>query len=276
MGRKQGMRQLSRAALQVAEGVFAYSVDLGLWITMYMASMGVPQSQYGQLWRAKRNADQFLNQINYEVFKNAIQTARKRGWIKIVKRQALPEITAEGKKRLEAILPHYDKNRVWDGRMHLVTYDIPEKKSSDRYLLREYLRVIGCGLLQESVWITPYNPIDTLRGFVEQHGLKGNIIVSDMGKDGSIGEEDLRAMIVRVYRLEQINERYEKWLEAIEDQDGGDQLSIVSYLAILKDDPQLPFSLLPPWWKGDSAYQRIKTTLKKVVNELSTGVELTI
>ena len=66
-GEKQGMRQLSRAALQVAEGVFAYSVDLGLWITTARASMGVPQSQYGQLWRAKRNADQPLNQINYEV-----------------------------------------------------------------------------------------------------------------------------------------------------------------------------------------------------------------
>ena len=67
----------------------------------------------------------------------------------------------------------------------------------------------------------------------------------------------------------------EKWLEAIEDQDGGDQLSIVSYLAILKDDPQLPFSLLPPWWKGDSAYQKVKMKMQKVVNELSTGVKLT-
>ncbi|MEK7577129.1 MAG: hypothetical protein AAB492_00740 [Patescibacteria group bacterium] len=272
MGRKQGMRKLSRAALQVAEGVFAYSVDLGLWITMYMASMGVPQSQYGQLWRARRSADKFLDQVNYEVFKNAIQTARKRGWIKIIRRGALPEITIEGKRRLEAILPHYDENRVWDGRMYLVTYDIPEKKSSDRYLLREYLRVIGCGLLQESVWITPYNPIDTLRGFVEQHGLKGNIIVSDMGKDGSIGEEDVRAMIVRVYKLEELNDRYVTWMH---DQGDGDQFSIVSYLAILKDDPQLPFSLLPPWWKGDSAYKRVKSTLKKVVNELSTGVKLT-
>ena len=260
------MRQLSRAALQVAEGVFAYSVDLGLWITMYMASMGVPQSQYGQLWRAKRNADQFLNQINYEVFKNAIQTARKRGWVKIVKRQALPEITAEGKKRLEAILPHYDENRVWDGRMHLVTYDIPEKKSSDRRLLRDYLKSIGCGMLQESVWITPYNPIDTLRVFIEKRGLKGNIIVSDMGKDGSIGEEDVRAMIVRVYKLEALNDRYIAWLETVKDYNEVDHLAIVQYLAILKDDPQLPLSLLPPWWKGDSAYKKVKMKMEKVVN----------
>lgn len=275
MKKKFTTKKFSRAALKVAEGLFAHSVDFGLWFAMYMASMSLPQSQYGQLWRAKRSADRLLDQINYEVIKNAIQTARKRRWVKIIKRGALPEITIEGKKRLASIIPQYDQNRVWDGRMHLVTYDIPEKQRNDRYLLREYLRIIGCGLLQESVWITPYNPIDTLRGFVEQHGLKGNIIVSDMGKDGSIGEEDLRAMIVRIYKLEALNDRYEAWLQDIDEQEEIDHLSLVLFLSIIKNDPQLPFALLPPWWKGDRAYQKVKSKLEKVVDSLATGVKLT-
>lgn len=268
-------RQVSRAALQLAEGLFSHSVDFGLWLTIYVASLSVPQSRNGQLWRAQRDADEFLHQINYEVIKNSLQTARKRGWVKIVTRGALPEITAAGKRRLESMLPHYDEKRVWDGKMHLATYDIPEKQKSDRWLLRKFLKSIGCVMLQESVWVTPYNPIDTLRDFTERHQLKGNIIVSDIGKDGSIGEEDVREMIVRVYKLEALNDRYAAWLELVEKIGDVDHFAIIRYLAILKDDSQLPFTLLPPWWKGAEAYQRVKLKLDKVVNLLSTGVKLT-
>jgi DNA-binding transcriptional regulator PaaX len=157
--------------------------------------------------------------------------------------------------------------------MHVITYDIPEKQSNDRKKLRQYLRIIGCGLLQESVWITPYNPIDILRNFIKDKQLNGNIIiVSDIGKDGSIGEEDLHAMIIRVYRLEEINKRYEFWLK---DNNHIDHGSMIEYLFILKDDPQLPFALLPSWWKGDSAYKKVKDALEKVAVLRPTGLKLT-
>lgn len=266
---------MSRAALALTEGLFAHAVDIGLWVSIYFAEMSIPQSQSGQLWRAEIAADRFLNQVNYDVIKNAIQTARKRGWVKVVRRKALPEITAAGKKRLVALLPVYDEKRVWDERMHLVTYDIPEKRRLDREQLRAYLIRIGCGLLQESVWVTPYNPIDTLRSFVEERRLKANVIVSDLGKDGSIGEEDLRSMIIRVYKLEELNIRYETWFEEVEDRGEVDHFAFVGYLAILKDDPQLPFALLPPWWKGEKAYQKVKGMLKKIVNLTTTAVKLT-
>lgn len=275
MARKSVTREASRAALRLAEGLFSFSVDYALWVTVYFGAVGVPQSTYGQIWRATRAADRFLDEVNYEVIKHAIQTARKRTWIKSVRRHAFPEITEEGKKRLRAILPRYDEKRVWDGRMHLVTYDVPEGQKKDREMLREYLVTIGCGLLQKSVWITPFNPIDTLRNFIEEHGLKGNIIVSDMGRDGSIGEEDVRAMLVRVYKLEELNERYEIWLRSVDELGEVDHLAVLQYLAILKDDPQLPFSLLPPWWKGDRAYNKVKSLLEKVVNFSAIAQKLT-
>lgn len=276
MMRKVGMRVLSRSALSLAEGLFAHSVDFGLWVTIYFASMGVPQPRTGQLWRAEQEADRFLTDINYEVIKNAIQTARKRGWMKNVKRGALPEITEEGKRRLYSILPVYDETRVWDGKMHLITYDVPESKSVDRKILRDFLKRLGCGLLQKSVWITPYNPIDTLRNLIEEHELRGNIIVSDMGKDGSIGEEDIRAMLVRVYKLEDLNERYKVWLRLIDELGEVDHLAILQYLAVLKDDPQLPFSLLPPWWKEDVVYKKVESIIDKVVKLKPIGQKLTI
>ncbi len=181
---------------------------------MFAADLSVPQSTSGQVFRAQWAADRFLSQVNYDVIKDAIKHARRRGWFRHSrKRHALPEITQAGKKRLADILPHYDEQRVWDGRMHLVTYDIPERRYADRQLLREYLKRIGCGRLQDSVWMPPYNPIDTIRTFVEERDLTGTVIVSDMGKDGAIGEEDRRSLIVGVYRLEELNDRYEDWLQ---------------------------------------------------------------
>lgn len=264
MGRKGITKYSSRMALALAEGVFSQSVDFTLWLVAYVTAISAPQRVYGQAWRAQITADRFLNQVNYNVIKDAIQRARKQGWVKTVHRSAHPEITAEGKRRLSTILPHYDEKRVWDGRMHTVIYDIPEKSKRHRELLREYLRRIGCGRLQDSVWMTPYNPIDTIRGFVGERGLNGTIIVSDVGSDGSIGEEDLRSLIVRVYRLEGINDLYEAWLKEVDEEGGVDHRLVLRYLSILKYDPQLPFALLPKWWKGDEAYEKVKSLLLKL------------
>lgn len=108
--------------------------------------------------------------------------------------------------------------------------------------------------------MTPYNPVDTIREYIEERNLTGTVLVSDMGEGGSIGEDDLRALVVRVYRLEELNERYEQWLE-----EAGevvmDHWMVIKYLSILTDDPQLPFTLLPPWWKGEKVYARVKHSL---------------
>lgn len=263
---KRGItKSVSRAALALTEGLFSRAVDFTLWMVVYMGELSLPQSTSGQLWRAQVAADRFLHQVNYDVIKDALKTARRNGWIKHRKRNSPPEITEEGKRRLTAVLPQYDEKRAWDGKMHLVTYDIPERRKIDREMLREYLRRIGCAMLQESVWITPYNPIDLVRSFVDEKKLSGTVIVSDLGKDGAVGEEDLRALLVRIYTLEALNERYEEWLKEL---DSVDHHALVRYLSILQDDPQLPFALLPPWWKGDKAYELVKHRLLSVSKKL--------
>lgn len=258
MGKRGSTRELSRMALKAAEGLFAHSVDMTLWMMVYCAEISLPQSVSGQLWRAKIEADKFLSKINYKVIENALITAKRNKWVRTVRRGAMPEITKEGKRRLLEVLPRYDVKRIWDGRIHLVTYDIPEVKKRQREILREQLRSIGCGKLQDSVWMTPYNPIDTLRSFIAELQLGGTIIISDLGRDSSIGEEDLQSLVVRVYKLEELNERYMQWLKKVDRHGSIDAQLVVGYLAILKDDPQLPFDLLPDWWEGDKAYEKVK------------------
>lgn len=274
MGKKKRVaRVISRAALALTEGVFSHAVDMTLWVMVYFGELSMPFGTYGKSWRAITAADRFLQEVNYGVIKNAIVTARRYGYLsKTTGRKSWPTITEEGKKRLASVIPRYDEVRVWDGRLHLITYDIPEVRADDRYMLREYIKRIGCGRLQDSVWITPYNPIDLIRSFVQNRGLSGTIIVSDVGKDGAVGDEDVRALISHVYNLESLNDRYTTWLDETEDR--VDHWAVVQFLSILKDDPQLPFAIMPPAWKGDIAYRRVKPYIQNIANLLPTGGKL--
>lgn len=247
-------KELKDGILKLSEGILSTVVDIVLWEIVYLGEAATTFSR--NTWEPKVKADRFLESINYETIKKAFERAREKGWVKRAKRKRVwPEITKAGMKRLVSLIPQYDKNRVWDKRLYLVTYDIPEKRKKDRELLRKYLKRIGAGMIQESVWLTPYNPHDILRGFVEERNLGGTIIVSDIGKDGSIGEGDIKDLVVRVYKLDEINKEYRKFLERFENSTAALFEVSFAYWKILKKDPQLPSELLPANWLGEKAYK---------------------
>lgn len=262
--RKTKEQKLRDTILKVSEGVFEKLVDLVLVSCFFTIGMAV--SSRGSISSSETIARELLDQINYQTIKNALWYGRRKGWIKKSGqgRKINPEITAEGKRRLEAILPHYDKKRVWDKRVYLITYDIPETKRKERDLLREYLRRIGCGMFQRSVWITPYNPKEVLKKFIKERYLKGSVIISDVGSDGSIGDEDLRTLVVKVYNLEELNKRYQNFLEKYRKREDFSIQTLFSFWSILQDDPQLPFELLPGDWLGKQAYRVFLRARKKL------------
>lgn len=240
--------------MKISGGIFSTVVDIVLWEIFYVGQAATTFSR--NTWEPRVKADRLLEEINYQTIKAAIENAREKGWLKRTKkRRVWPEITEAGKKRLISILPQYDEKRIWDHRLYLITYDIPEKRRRERGLLREYLKRIGAGMIQESVWLTPYNPRDTLRVFIEERHLGGTIIISDIGKDGSIGEEDINDLVARVYKLNEINKKYQQFLEEFEDFGAKPWEVIFAYWRILKDDPQLPFMLLPSNWLGEKAHK---------------------
>lgn len=200
------------------------------------------------------------------------ETVRKVMWRaihrkKLIRRtdDGLLEVTQDGLKRLKEIIPSYRKKRPWNGHFYLVTYDIVEEKKRQRRILREYLKKLGCGMLQDSVWITPYNPKIVLKKFILDNNLSGSIVVSDIGKDGSIGDEALEDLVYRVYRLEEINKKYEDFISEHRDDDKGISRVYFQFLSILKDDPRLPFEILPQNWAGDKAHRLL---LKKIPSQM--------
>jgi phenylacetic acid degradation operon negative regulatory protein len=154
---------------------------------------------------------------------------------------------------------------MWDGKIYLVAYDIPRESNKDRNLFRRFLKRIGCGMLQHSVWVTAYTPNKLINEFIYERGLDDElIIVSSVGKDGTVGDTTLQELMEKVYGLSNLNERYLLFIEKVEKGELSTMREVVfSYLSILKDDPQIPFELLPRNWLGDTAckiYEETKTT----------------
>lgn len=261
-------KKLKEHILELTEGVLETTVDFVIFLSLWgFDILSTPlQSSHSLAPGDAGWLEDAMELINYQRIKKAISNARSERWLTPSGglRKANPKITAAGKKRLEAKLPFYDEERVWDKVLHLVTYDISEDQKNDREILREKLQRIGCGMLQKSVWITPYNPRDTLREFIRERKLRGAIIISSLGKDGSIGDESIEELVYKVYKLEDLNERYSKFLQEYGKEDRQVLSGVFVYLSILQDDPQLPFELLPVEWLGERAYRVYKSYLEKL------------
>lgn len=236
--------------------MFGSLADLLIWqIALVGASFGKKGSR--GVYQAFREADEVLSKVNHhtiaatwhQLFKKRLLTYQKRDNLYSV------EITEFGLKRLKSHIPKYHKKRPWNGKVYLVTYDVSEQKRNKRYYLRKILKELGAVPLQESVWLTPYNPREILSDFVAKNNIKTSIIVSDLGKDGGIGETNLNDFLIKVYKLESLNARYEKFIKNSRSKNINIRYFLLEYLSILKDDPQLPFELLPTGWLGYKAYK---------------------
>lgn len=213
--------------------------------------------------RTARGVDQtfeeafgLLQGINYQTIKRALYHLKNKGLIKNAKDWALePIITAEGKKRLESYLPVYDEKRIWDGRLFLVNYDIEITKNRLRDLFRGTLRQIGAIKLQNSLYLTFYNPHKVLQDFLDEHDLHGTALVSELGKDGFIGQGELKEFLWEQAGLEKLNQHYEEFIEQYKNQKHFSKTQVaLDYYSVLRDDPQLPFQLLKDEYLGDQAY----------------------
>ena len=258
-------KKYKRIVRQVSEGVVSTVADLVLFQFFFLgASIGKSASP-PDIWRAYNEASRALADIDYKTFYNALYRLKRKGLVETIKDEVYfkPKITKQGRQKLQEIIPQYKKKRPWDKRIYLVTYDVPEEWRRRRDELREFLKRFGCAPLQDSVWLTPYNPKGVLEEFVEENDLHGAIIVSDTGTDGAVGDRSLKELIRHIYELDELNDRYKSFLYKFSKTKKGASADTIAshYLSILKDDPQLPFELLPTDWRGDEAYELYEEVL---------------
>lgn len=163
-------------------------------------------------------------------------------------------LTAEGEKRLKTILPAYKKPSHWEGKLWLIIYDIPEERRKARNKLRKLLLEIGSRMVQESVWLSIKDPTPWIKGYISG-SKKGSIIISCLGKDGSVSGESLPELLNRIFGLKKLNKEYKKWIESSEKDVSEEQKTglALRYLFLLRCDPMFPGELLPVDWLGEKA-----------------------
>lgn len=251
----QKQKQLKNDIKKLSEGILAKVTDLALVAVFY--NLEIAFLKRSEWWKVERRVMEDLEEFNYEKLKRGLNQLRQKGLIQTIKEDiALPKITEAGLKKLRSLIPQYEEKRIWDGKLYLITYDLPVNKNKERNYLRNFLKKIGCGMMQQSLWITPYNPSKLLEEFIKEHGLSEDLIlVSTLGRGGTIGEMEFPLLVEKVYHLGEINERYKKFIFDYRNQEKSQSQLVFQYLSILSDDPQLPFGLLPDWWEGDEAYK---------------------
>lgn len=210
--------------------------------------------------------------------------ALKTGYIEKVIKDGKPyfRLTSQGKKKIERDFPLLSLQRKkWDKKWRIVIFDIAEAFRKRRDILREKLEELGLGMLQRSVWITPYDIAQDFREFIENQKLGDFVYVMEVSH---LLAGDPKALTSKVWRLEEINQTYKELLDEIEKlkqayeklHDRAKKRKPKStkvmeakyekkkreikneFLQVLITDPCLPFELLPGDWLGEEVRREIK------------------
>lgn len=257
-------KQVQSIVLAATDGLIGTATNLVLFQFYFLASVGSVKTM-GDAIRSSEDIHRMFDAFNYQTIKQTIYQLTKQG---LIERPAKYDrttiaITKLGKQRIEELIPSYKIDRPWDGHVYLVSYDIPTHHNTSRDILREYIRRTGGALLQESLWINPYNPSLLLKSFVDDHEIPGTVLISKLGVDGAIGDETLPDLISRVYKLDALTKRYQEFLRSYQNQTTINKANLsIDYLAILKDDPQLPFPLEPKGFPAKQAWEHYRKLMR--------------
>ncbi|OQX50951.1 hypothetical protein B5M47_02445 [candidate division CPR3 bacterium 4484_211] len=260
--------KLRSLVLELSEGILSSTVDFTLH-TLFCSLQLSGGKTARDAWIICQKANKKLEEINYETFKNAFYELKRKGLVKYIedkeKERARIEITELGQQRLANSIPQYFEKRPWDGKIYLITYDIPESRRTLRNKFREsILKKLSCGMLQASVWITPYSPRALIEAWAMEHGAVGMILISELEKDGSFGEFTVEYLLEEVYKLSEVDSRYKAFINKYEKQTTANQTDLnLDFISCVKADPQLPFELLPPDWASIKAYKIYKKLCSK-------------
>ncbi len=211
-------------------------------------SLPKSKKQSWDFWFGQR--DQFvkrkslLNTISRLLKTERIERVIKGGKVKI-------SITPKGLKTLGTVNFDLDKfsNKKWDEKWRLVVFDIEEKYKFQRESIREKLRELGFGKLQESVWMSPFPIERELAEYFDDESIHGEVLITR--SDILVG--DNKGLANRVWKLEEINDAYESlydnWLDGNNSKGAKEAFEFeMSFFELLGNDPFLPAELLPEIW----------------------------
>ncbi|MBI2028796.1 hypothetical protein HYT02_00040 [Candidatus Gottesmanbacteria bacterium] len=258
---KENIAKIAGTTVITLSDIILYTIYLTLSTSGTSGGKGI--------YKTFSKADKLFEEINTRTIIDTLSKLKQRRnyiLLKEEKNSKYFEITKLGRERLNEIIPHYKVERLWDGSIYLISYDIPEKKRKVRNLLRFSLKKIGAGLLQSSLWLSPYNPTGVVKELAKHLEIEEFVIVSKIDNDSSLIKEKMAVLIERVYKLKDVNKQYDYFLNQINKITSLLKLSFL-YNSVLSKDPQLPFRLEPTWFLANKAYSVYRKRLTEILNK---------
>jgi|SRR3989344_1127375 len=125
-----------------------------------------PKNPIYRKYRSAKNKRRFNNLIYY---------LKKRGYVSVKNLQGRQGLilTKEGIGRaLKASFALEERERRKDGKWVMIIFDIPQNHKKARNLLRSILKNLGYKLLQQSVWVSPYDISKRTEELLQLHYLE--------------------------------------------------------------------------------------------------------
>jgi len=228
------------------------------------------------LWSGNEDIYRFVpKRFQKTDYYNTFYHSLKTGYIEKIIKEDKPYIrlTSKGKEKIQRdfSLVRF-QNKKWDKKWRVVIFDIEEKRKKQRDQLREKLKELGFGMIQESVWISPYDIVVDFREFIKTIGLEDNVFVMEV-RVLLAGDE--KRLAEKIWKLDEINSAYENLFIqltklsdrlkfSIKEESKEEEMEEFKklreeYLEILRDDPCLPRELLPEEWFGEKVKRLLKS-----------------
>lgn len=205
---------------------------------------------------------------------NAVRRLAEEGHIEKLKdekeRRIHIKLTEQGKRFIKK---HQEVVRsrpcTWDKKWRLVIFDISEKKRNSRDRLRRYLKMLGFGKVQRSIWISPYNFAEIIKRYADKlkltedlfqvtvdefHGLSESVLVEKFWNIMEIHNIYLKLIERYTEKQDELKKRHKQFPRT---KDSSRRILrehlVWDYQSIRNSDPHLPLELLPSDWGGEQA-----------------------
>jgi len=111
---------------------------------------------------------------SYQACRYAIKAMDAKGWMAVEKRVDGVHLylTKRGQMELRAYElgeKKLKRSGKWDGKWHILIFDIAEKRRRARDVVRNTLKTLGFHRLQQSVWVYPYDCREVLNLLQVKH-----------------------------------------------------------------------------------------------------------
>lgn len=175
-----------------------------------------------------------------------------------VKGQPYLELTSKGNDKFKRKFPILAlQKKKWDGNFMIVIYDIEKKKNRERDRLRAKLKELGFGMLQESVWVSPYHFEEDFQEFIESNKLEDFVYVL---RAKTLMTTDYKKIVTKIWNVDKLNEEYQNILDLIQKGEKDKKRLWEDYFTVVIKDPFLPKELLP----DNRLQQKVLKTLQNL------------